>query len=354
MSDKPSASLVVFAGGALLLALSAILLGGRIGGVAPSGTSNAVWFVGLLVAFAAAMTLVTAVLYGLGLSNGAEAFGLPSGTVRTLLAMGIMVLFAVFGMTFFKAGSEAPGPRVLKDPPPIDIAVPVAQMDADLRRYQEQGFLPVVIAPGKAAVAQTASASAVDAVPATVRLFVSADSKPAPAWMQDMQKQVITSIIALLTTVLGFYFGSRSSLEGIRERGTADDKKPGDAATGEPAGPKEKARLAALKVRWTQAQGELGVLKAKAGASTAANAASLATGLDQRAGAVPPALAAATAKVDALGGLAQALAKAADGAAKLSAQAAMDGGQAEATAALDVLEDALKSLATAGDAIRGL
>src|SRR5262249_38490144 len=60
--------------------------------------NNPFWVIGMLVIFAAALSLITIVFSWLGLGAPSEAFGLPPGSIRTLLAVGVMVLFAVFGL----------------------------------------------------------------------------------------------------------------------------------------------------------------------------------------------------------------------------------------------------------------
>ena len=57
------------------------------------------------------------------------------------------------------------------------------------------------------------------ATPAKVRLF----RNKLPSEIADLQKQVITAIVTLLTTIVGFYFGSKSSAQ--RDKG-ADDAGP--------------------------------------------------------------------------------------------------------------------------------
>jgi len=79
--------LVLVFGFAAMLALPTIVL-----------RSNPVWFIGLLIIFGGSLALIAVVFRWLGLQAPGEAFGLPSGSVRTLLAVGVMVLFAVFGL----------------------------------------------------------------------------------------------------------------------------------------------------------------------------------------------------------------------------------------------------------------
>ena len=175
------------------------------------GGDSALWFVGLLVLTATALTLTAIVFGGLNLSDANEAFGLPSGSVRTLLAVGVMVLFAVFGLKFFAdAQSQASLLRV-GEKPFEQIEVPVARLEAEMARYKQVPTLLVVVAsPGRAAAGADAGANA------KLNLYTLETRRPADA--VDAQKQLLTAIITLLTTVVGFYFGSKSAGDGLRAR----------------------------------------------------------------------------------------------------------------------------------------
>ena len=176
---------------------------------------NALWFVGLLVIVMAGLTFTAMVFGGLGMANKDEAFGLPSGSVRTLLAIGIMVLLVVFGLNFVRSGTQ-----LFSDV--LDIQVPADKLEKESLRYREAGFVPVTVDPGSEAIAATLATSATQAMPAKsampakVRLF----RNKLPLEIADLQKQVITAIVTLRTTIVGFYFGSKSSCQdpGVHKR----------------------------------------------------------------------------------------------------------------------------------------
>ncbi len=184
---------------------------------------NPFWLVGLLVIFGAALTLIAMVFRALNMANKDEAFGLPSGSIRTLLAIGIMVLFAVFGLSFFdsaKQASERPRPS---EKAVEEVEAPAKGVDEEVKRYESKGFAVVVKSRGS---------EGPPPVNAQLKLFRVEISRPAD--IVDMQKQMLTAVATLLTTVIGFYFGSRSA-EGARDAkakasGTdgADPKSPGD------------------------------------------------------------------------------------------------------------------------------
>lgn len=178
----------------------------------PKGTGDsALWFVGLLVLTATALTLTAIVFGGLNLNDANEAFGLPSGSVRTLLAVGVMVLFAVFGLKFFGNADAHTGEARLADKPFEQIEVAPARLAEEVERYkQSQSVLPVVVSPGRAASGADPGANA------RLNLYLLKAGRPAEAI--DAQKQLLTAIITLLTTVVGFYFGSKSAGDGLRAR----------------------------------------------------------------------------------------------------------------------------------------
>ena len=192
--------------GALMLGAASILLMVLGSQASAEQSVNALWFVGLLVIVMAGLTFTAMVFGGLGMANKDEAFGLPSGSVRTLLAIGIMVLLVVFGLNFVRSGTQ-----LFSDV--LDIQVPADKLEKESLRYREAGFVPVTVDPGSDVAGTT------PAKPAKVRLF----RNKLPSEIADLQKQVITAIVTLLTTIVGFYFGSKSSAQ--RDKG-ADDAGP--------------------------------------------------------------------------------------------------------------------------------
>jgi len=174
--------------------------------------SNPFWFVGLLVIFGAALSLIAVVFQWLGLAYRDEAFGLPAGSVRSLLAIGVMVLFTVFGLVAVTVDESNFSSRVADQAISSAVAPadPVA-LAAEVKRYERQGMAVVV--------------ESVGASGATLKLYRVERAKPTET--SDTQKQVLTSLMTLLTSIVSFYFGSRTS-----EAARSANDKPGqrDAA----------------------------------------------------------------------------------------------------------------------------
>jgi hypothetical protein len=159
----------------------------------PVSMSNPVWFVGLMIIFAAALALIALVFKWLGLATPGEAFGLPPGSVRTLLAVVVIVLFAVFGIAAINTDENIPlhsdGQLLTEAVTPQDKAA------SEVERYQGMQM---------AAIPVTTDASGV------THLKVYRMDRSRPADTVDLLKQIITALVTLVTSVVSFYFGSRS------------------------------------------------------------------------------------------------------------------------------------------------
>jgi hypothetical protein len=156
--------------------------------------NNPFWVVGMLVIFGGALSLIAVVFSWLGLGSRDEAFGLPSGSVRTLLAIGVMILFAVFGLAATTL-NDASHMRQPSEQPIGTAVAPAATLVAEVQRYERQGLVAVV--------------ERIEGGNAVLRLHREERTKPAET--TDMQKQLLTALVTLLTSVISFYFGSRSA-----------------------------------------------------------------------------------------------------------------------------------------------
>lgn len=206
--------------GAAALALPSTALLALLASLKTASSTTPAGFVGLLVIFAVSLTLLALVFRWLGLSSSEEAFSLPPGSVRTLLAIGIMVLFVVFGLAFFKTSEDPASTRKISDKPIEEqVEAPAApkELAAEIARYEHSGF----------AVTVTSRGSTGDQ-PENAKLKLYKVEHSQPAAVLDMQKQMVTAVVTLLTTVIGFYFGTRTA-EGARDKRTDPQAPSGDA-----------------------------------------------------------------------------------------------------------------------------
>jgi len=239
----------------LLVATSLLALGGISFWIFFSGKmplDAGLWFVALLVVVLMALTLTAVAFSGLKLSSKKEAFGLPSGSIRALLAIGIMTLLVVFGLKF--AGSDANAPLRLAEKPFQTIDVAYENKAEALARYQAEHFMVIVTKEG-APAPKTGDKSQ----PATFELYEQIHAQ-SPAEI-DVGKQLNTAIITLLTSIIGFYFGSRSVADSQKSSGNAgtssvpDDivserKTLGDSfATADAAAAAAQSQLATIRAR---------------------------------------------------------------------------------------------------------
>jgi hypothetical protein len=214
------------------------------------GTQSDIFrFIALLIIFLTALAASSALYTGLSMGSRDEAFGLPSGSMRALLAIGIMILFVVFGLPMITPRQTEVSAK--------EVSVPVEQLAATIRLNREQGFEVRILDPGVAGTASsapsqppaqkgaagntaapapaTAPAKAGPARPAKIEIV---RMTSASAGQTDLNKQMLTAIITLLTTVVGFYFGSRSATDGARReraRNAAEraDRRRGAGEAGE-------------------------------------------------------------------------------------------------------------------------
>jgi hypothetical protein len=209
-------------GGVLVLLVGAIGLGITINfGRGP----EAFQFISLLIIAMAGLATTAAVFTGLRLGTQDEAFGLPNGSIRALLAIGIMVLFVVFALPVVDP-SHKPEERVTDTPLIPNVEVPLASLAKETTRYKAEGLAVVILDYGKAAQTDANGAVTVPEKPARISVYAKTTVENREA--AEASKQLITALVTLLTSIVSFYFGSKSVVDATRDPSA-------------PAGPSEAA-----------------------------------------------------------------------------------------------------------------
>jgi len=144
---------------------------------------------GGLVLLSLSLAGLIIVSQALGLATPHQALGLPSGSVRALLAFSLVIAFVAIAS--WSLGDPVVDTKAVK---PDDTAAAIAAVMTD-----EQKLFP---APRYTVVFNRAS-NAVEAAEVI-------DSEGRQQ-VFDLQKQIMTIIATALVTVIGFYFGSKSS-----------------------------------------------------------------------------------------------------------------------------------------------
>lgn len=144
-----------------------------------------------LISLLAILTITVAVLAALGLSDPNRAFGLPEGTIRAVIALSLILIFAIMSVFFY---------QILSKPPTTQTVLTKTQF-ADIPGKEIIFSKPVDGQPGFFEVQRVYPNESGD----------------------DFAKQLLTTISTLLVAVAGFYFGTRAVSVA---RGTAAPSRP--------------------------------------------------------------------------------------------------------------------------------
>jgi hypothetical protein len=153
----------------------------------------------LLVAGLIAVTLLlyfgTIIMRATGLQAKNEALGMPEGSIRALIAVSLILMFAIIGVTILFAGMAGD---------PVDSN---GLTSAEIDRLEN---------------VQIVSISVVDpaASPGTERFNVTARPELSDA-AHDFGLQLLTTVSTLVVAVAGFYFGSRAVSQGAKTAAAA-------------------------------------------------------------------------------------------------------------------------------------
>ena len=151
------------------------------------GLEGVVLLVAGFVTVALLLYLGTVILRALDMGAPGEALGMPEGSIRALIAMSLILIFAIIGIQVFAAGSA--GAEL--------ISTGLTQLQIDALR-----------ADGAIVVSQVLQ-TPVPAAPAeplynvTTRTVMTQEA-------HDFGLQLMTTVSTLVVAVAGFYFGSRA------------------------------------------------------------------------------------------------------------------------------------------------
>ena len=161
--------------------------------------SNSQTIVVLLVAGLVAVTLLlylgTVILRTAGLSSRKEALGMPEGSIRALIAMSLILMFAIIGVTVLYSGMGGE---------PIQ-SNGISQ--AELERLENVQIIAISVVDPAAS-------------PGAERFNVTARPELSPAG-HDFGLQLLTTVSTLVVAVAGFYFGSRAVAQGAKTAAAA-------------------------------------------------------------------------------------------------------------------------------------
>lgn len=165
------------------------------------GQSIALETVGILLLLSISLGGLIVMAHALGSSTQQDALGLPAGSVRALLAFSLVIAF--IAVASWALGDHPPSrsAAVARDVAEADIS---ARTEALQRLYPPPRY-SVVITP----------ATEPNSKPATKTADIHVYDTAAQQQQDDMQKQIVTVLATVLVAVVGFYFGGKSSTEGV-------------------------------------------------------------------------------------------------------------------------------------------
>jgi hypothetical protein len=181
-----------------------------------------------VVALISTLAGLVALLRAFGLASGTEALGLPPGSVRAILALMLVLIFAITSIFLYynsvRGGTTSAGITA-----------------------EQISLLPKDRIVSIRAVPGPSGGPAPSPAVFDVDLQASAAS-------EQLAQQLITLIGTLLTAVAAFYFGSSSVVTALKARTSADGSGPMDASTAGVQAASDKAVLAAAQARYDRSE----------------------------------------------------------------------------------------------------
>ena len=178
--------------GAGLVALGLLAFVGTVA-VTSSSAPSSLAFAAMSGVALLSLTLVGIVVLtrAVGMTDATQALGLPQGSVRALLAFALAIVFVSVASWTLGGLFDPMGTQVAKD------QGATADVETFLKPYENDRYIIVETQPD----AKTTSA--------TVFLRREAPEKD----VVDIAKQIVTISATVLVTIVGFYFGSKSTTD---------------------------------------------------------------------------------------------------------------------------------------------
>jgi hypothetical protein len=174
--------------------------------VAGSGATDSLGFAALAGVGILSVSLIALIVLSraLGLSTPSAALGLPPGSIRALLALGLAIVFVAVASWTLGGLFDPVGPLVTQ------VTVPEKTKDAYIQRYPASDYIigetQVGAAPGNAAGSDGSGL-------VTLKIYL---KRRIDSTVFDLAKQILTISATVLVTIIGFYFGSNSAADAAR------------------------------------------------------------------------------------------------------------------------------------------
>jgi hypothetical protein len=207
-----------------LLTVGASLLS-ALTGTWGNGTMDMAWLLIVGVLFIIALMLVPWAFKKLGLDDKTQAMGLPDGSIRSIIALTLILLFGVLPVYLF---NRVAGGGML---PPIAGLSTEAQSQA-AQSYKDYSPIFVKVVPDQNKPNDV-----------TYTMYFRQPADPSGV---DFAKQMLVLLGTLATSVASFYFGSKTATSAASSAATAANAAVAAGAAAQGGGPAPKPVLTGL------------------------------------------------------------------------------------------------------------
>lgn len=196
---------------------------------------------GIMILFGS-LALVALLFQSLGLTNASQPLGLPEGSIRAVIALALVVLFAIIAIMLF---------RTTVEPLRIDglTGAQLAELASGKTGERIVGSVELGCARHTPNAAAVASAAATASAPcgAEDRRFAVMLRVDLPSETTDLAKQLLMLVGTLMTSITSYYFAARSV-----QAATAAQNAPPPAAAALAAGLQAEDHVDGCDVAITQ------------------------------------------------------------------------------------------------------